>query len=102
MSGMPLSPGEPYRNKKILNAARDEQCCINSPACNYNTETVVACHSNYQEDGKGMGRKADEEGNRIESGKRVMGTGMGKRVERSEKCMGAGMGKGVEREWKEG
>ena len=50
----------PYRNKKILQAARGEECTINSPVCNYDPSTVVACHSNSQEDGKGMGQKADD------------------------------------------
>lgn len=33
---------------------------MNSPLCNYDPETVVFCHSNWGEDGKGMGRKAHE------------------------------------------
>lgn len=51
---------QPYRNKKILNAARGEQCTIGSPECNGNPETTIAAHSNYYEDGKGKGLKADD------------------------------------------
>lgn len=50
----------PYRNKKILKAARGQNCTLQTPACNHNPETVVACHSNYSSDGKGMGQKADD------------------------------------------
>lgn len=46
--------------QKILDAARGEACAFGGPTCNHNPETVVACHSNYQEDGKGMGLKADD------------------------------------------
>lgn len=51
---------KPYRNKKILEAARGEECLIESPVCNYDPETVVACHSNESDDGKGTGQKADD------------------------------------------
>lgn len=50
----------PYRNKKILQAAQGEPCTIRSPWCNGNPRTVVACHSNWAEDGKGAGQKADD------------------------------------------
>ena len=50
----------PYRNSKILKAAKGQSCTIHSPWCNGNPETVVACHSNYHEDGKGAGQKADD------------------------------------------
>lgn len=55
-----LAKRQPYRNQKILSAAKGEDCTMNSPWCNYNPETVVAAHSNYQEDGKGMGKKSDD------------------------------------------
>lgn len=49
-----------YRNKKILNAARGENCLIQSPYCTNDSETVVACHSNDYDDGKGRGQKAHD------------------------------------------
>lgn len=49
-----------YRNKKILAAANGQACTVQSPACNGNPATVVAAHSDYAEDGKGMGQKADD------------------------------------------
>lgn len=51
---------KPYRNKKILKAAEGEECLIQSPYCNGNSETVVACHSNEYDDGKGGSQKADD------------------------------------------
>ena len=50
----------PYRNKKILNAAKGEECTLNSPWCNHNPETTVFCHSNEFYAGKGRGQKADD------------------------------------------
>lgn len=51
----------PYRNPKLLKAARWQQCTLQVPGiCNGDTETTVAAHSNYGEDGKGMGQKADD------------------------------------------
>ncbi len=47
---------------KIRRSARGEDCTINLPGiCNYNPETVVWCHSNRYEHGKGMGLKAKDE-----------------------------------------
>lgn len=51
---------KPYRNKKILEAAKGEECLIQSPYCNYDPNTVVAAHSNECDDGKGAGQKADD------------------------------------------
>jgi hypothetical protein len=51
---------ESYRNKKILQSAKDEQCTMRTTFCNQNPQTVVAAHSNWSEDGKGMGIKADD------------------------------------------
>jgi hypothetical protein len=47
-----------FRSEEIRQAARDEQCTLNSPWCNYNSETTVFCHLNEQFAGKGMGIKA--------------------------------------------
>jgi hypothetical protein len=49
-----------YVNKKITDSARGQDCQINLPGCNYNPETVVYCHLNGHEWGKGFGIKADD------------------------------------------
>jgi len=47
-----------YRNKKLLDAAKDSPQCF---GCGLpNDGTVVAAHSNQQRDGKGMGHKAHD------------------------------------------
>lgn len=51
---------KPYRNKKIRQSARGEYCSMMLSCCNGNPETVVFAHSNYSEDGKGAGQKADD------------------------------------------
>ena len=51
---------EPYRNKKIRGAARDEQCTLQSEFCNWRTDTTVFCHFNDSYAGKGMGQKSDD------------------------------------------
>ena len=48
------------RSAKIRQSARGESCTMNSPQCNYNPETVVWCHSNFGEHGKGYGIKAHD------------------------------------------
>jgi hypothetical protein len=51
---------KPYRNKKILKAAKGEDCLARFPGCPNNTETTVFCHLNESWAGKGMGIKADD------------------------------------------
>jgi Protein of unknown function (DUF1364) len=47
---------------KITESARNEDCTIRLPGvCNHNPETVVWAHSNRSRDGKGMGKKANDE-----------------------------------------
>lgn len=46
--------------KKLRDAARDRDCTILSPWCQNRRETVVWCHSPFQEHGKGMGAKAHD------------------------------------------
>lgn len=47
-----------YRNRDLLNMARDVPVCM---ACGrHNDGTIVACHSNEQAAGKGMGIKAHD------------------------------------------
>jgi len=55
-----LSKREPYRNKKILAAAKGEECTLNSPVCNYDSRTTVFCHLNEEFAGKGGSQKADD------------------------------------------
>lgn len=50
----------PYRNQKIRDAAKGEECTMNSEFCNHDPATVVFCHLNDPFAGKGMGQKADD------------------------------------------
>ena len=45
-----------YRNKKLLEIVRESPCQL----CGVIDGTVVAAHSNQQQDGKGMGLKAHD------------------------------------------
>jgi len=50
-----------YRNKKLLASAKGKDCQLRIPGvCNGNPETVVWCHLNGQEYGKGMGHKSHD------------------------------------------
>jgi hypothetical protein len=50
-----------YRNKKLRESAQGKDCQLRIPGvCNGNPETVVWCHLNGQEYGKGMGHKAHD------------------------------------------
>ena len=50
-----------YRNKRLLDAARGQECMVQIPGvCNNNPETVVAAHSNQLKHGKGGGLKAHD------------------------------------------
>lgn len=51
---------EPYRNKKILEFAKGQECTLEFPGCNHNPETTVACHFNDHWAGKGVSQKADD------------------------------------------
>jgi len=60
-SGEPAVKSEPYRDPVLLEMARGRPCLLMVPAvCNHRLDTTVAAHSNSQEHGKGMGRKADD------------------------------------------
>lgn len=48
-----------FTNKKMLNAARGEDCKINLPCCNLNPETTVAAHVNMLGHGKMGGKTHD-------------------------------------------
>ena len=56
-STKPMRKSRP-KMTKIRKAARDQECTLRFPCCNYNTETTVLCHPNQLADGKGMGLKA--------------------------------------------
>ena len=45
-----------YRNKKLLEVVRESPC----QHCGVEDGTVVAAHSNWSEDGKGMGIKSSD------------------------------------------
>ena len=58
---MSFQKEKPYRNKKILDYARGQECQIRLPGvCNENPETVVACHIRQYEFGAGIGIKPDD------------------------------------------
>jgi hypothetical protein len=49
-----------YRNKKIRQHARGQQCTLRWVNCNGNPETVVFCHLDEHFAGKGLGLKAHD------------------------------------------
>jgi hypothetical protein len=50
-----------YRSKRLLDAARGQECMVQIPGiCTNNPETVVAAHSNQLRHGKGGGLKAHD------------------------------------------
>lgn len=49
-----------WESKKLRDSARDKECTMASPWCNGDRSTVVWCHSNHSEHGKGMGVKAHD------------------------------------------
>jgi len=51
---------EPYRNKKILQSAKGQQCTLRLDGCRREPSTVVWAHSPYMEDGKGKSQKSDD------------------------------------------
>lgn len=57
---MSLVKRKPIEIPKIRKSAKGEPCTMNLDVCNGNWETTVWAHSNYLEDGKGMGQKADD------------------------------------------
>jgi hypothetical protein len=58
---MPLRQRLPrWESKKLRDSARGRDCTILSPWCQNRRETVVWCHSPFQEHGKGMGVKAHD------------------------------------------
>lgn len=50
-----------YRNKKLRDSAQGQDCQLRIPGvCNGDSATVVWCHLNGQEYGKGMSHKAHD------------------------------------------
>lgn len=48
------------KSTPIRRAARNQECTLRFPVCNYDTSTTVLCHSNELADGKGIGLKAPD------------------------------------------
>lgn len=48
------------KQNKFTKSARGEECTMRSPMCNHDPETVVLCHLNEYEFGKGVGIKAND------------------------------------------
>lgn len=51
---------KPYRNKKITESARGESCTLHFEGCKNEIDTVVFCHSPFEEDGSGGSQKSDD------------------------------------------
>ena len=50
-----------WQDKSMLEACRGQACFLAIPACCcQEVSTVVPCHANWADYGKGMGRKADD------------------------------------------
>jgi hypothetical protein len=58
MTMFPKSPRQ--ENRTLLDLARGRPCLIQSPICNNNCETTVACHGSGVANGKGMGYKVHD------------------------------------------
>jgi len=48
------------KNQHLRDMARGMPCLLQSPICNHDSDTVVACHGSGIENGKGMGRKVSD------------------------------------------
>lgn len=54
-------PKDPrYEDAHLLRMARGRACLLQSPICNHNPETTVACHGAGVANGKGMGFKVGD------------------------------------------
>ena len=49
-----------YVDRHLLDMARGQDCLLQSPLCNHNPETTVACHGSGVANGKGMGYKVSD------------------------------------------
>ena len=49
-----------YIDRHLLDMARGQFCLLQSPLCNRNPETTVACHGSGLANGKGMGYKVSD------------------------------------------
>jgi hypothetical protein len=55
-------PKQPrYADRHLLDMARGQDCLLQSPLCNHNPETTVACHAGGVSSGKGMGYKTGDD-----------------------------------------
>ena len=58
---MTLQKRKPFRSRKLLDAARGEQCTmLLVGVCTADAATVIAAHSGRAIHGSGMGQKADD------------------------------------------
>lgn len=48
------------KSTPIRRAAKNQECTLRFPVCNFDPSTTVLCHSNELSDGKGMGLKAPD------------------------------------------
>lgn len=48
------------RSRKLLDSSRDKVCTFNFQGCNYDSNTTVAAHANYDFCGKGTSIKASD------------------------------------------
>lgn len=55
---MPRQPR--YTDRHLLDMARGQACLLQSPLCNHNTATTVACHGAGVANGKGLGYKVGD------------------------------------------
>lgn len=58
MIKFPKSPRQ--QNRALLDLAEGQPCLIQSPICNHNCETTVACHGSGVANGKGIGYKVHD------------------------------------------
>lgn len=49
-----------WESKKLRDSAKGRDCTMVSPWCNGDASSVVWCHSNHSEHGKGIGVKAHD------------------------------------------
>ncbi len=58
-SAKPMRKSRP-KMTPIRRAARNQECTLRFPVCNFDTSTTVLCHPNELAAGKGMGLKAPD------------------------------------------
>ena len=59
-SARPVAKSPRYVDRHLLDMARGQECLLQSPLCNHNPETTVACHGSGVANGKGLGYKCGD------------------------------------------